>query len=31
VNRGAPPDGVVAVAVRLEGGEARIALRKVGS
>ena len=31
VHRGAPPDGVAAVAVRLDGGEARIALRKAGS
>jgi isoleucyl-tRNA synthetase len=31
VHRGAPPDGVPAVAVRLEGGEARIALRRVGA
>jgi isoleucyl-tRNA synthetase len=29
VHRGAPPDGVPAVAVRLEGGEARIALRRL--
>ncbi|HEY4754036.1 MAG TPA: DUF5915 domain-containing protein, partial [Candidatus Limnocylindrales bacterium] len=31
VHRAAPPDGVPAVAVRLEGGEARIALRRVGA
>ncbi len=31
VHRGAPPAGLAAVAVRLEGGEARIALRRVGA
>jgi len=30
VHRGSPPTGVTAVAVRLEGGDARIALRRLG-